>query len=90
MHGLGHGIGLDVHDPDQAIPLGTLAAGSAYSIDAAFALPTSVGDYWAFVQVDAAALVADTDDHFSLRTEPPQPPAILWRGHEVAKLVPGG
>lgn len=37
----------------------------------------------------AAALIADTDDHFSLRTEAPLPPAILWRGHEVAKLVAG-
>jgi ATP-dependent RNA helicase SUPV3L1/SUV3 len=37
----------------------------------------------------AAALVADTDDHFSLRTEPEQPVAILWRGHEVARLGPG-
>jgi ATP-dependent RNA helicase SUPV3L1/SUV3 len=37
----------------------------------------------------AAALVADTDQHFSLRTEPDSPVAILWRGHEVAKLGPG-
>ncbi|HEX8668354.1 MAG TPA: helicase-related protein [Allosphingosinicella sp.] len=37
----------------------------------------------------AAALVADTDDHFSLRTEPGQPVAVLWRGHEVARLGPG-
>jgi ATP-dependent RNA helicase SUPV3L1/SUV3 len=37
----------------------------------------------------AAALVADTDDHFSLRTEPGQPIALLWRGHLVAKLGPG-
>jgi ATP-dependent RNA helicase SUPV3L1/SUV3 len=37
----------------------------------------------------AAALVADTDEHFSLRTEPEQPVAILWRGHEVARLGPG-
>jgi len=37
----------------------------------------------------AAALVADTDDHFSLRTEAGQPVAILWRGHEVARLGPG-
>jgi ATP-dependent RNA helicase SUPV3L1/SUV3 len=37
----------------------------------------------------AAALVADTDDHFSLRTEPDLPVAILWRGHEVARLGPG-
>ncbi|MDP9415408.1 MAG: helicase, partial [Pseudomonadota bacterium] len=37
----------------------------------------------------AAALVADTDDHFSLRTEPGREVAILWRGHEVARLGPG-
>jgi ATP-dependent RNA helicase SUPV3L1/SUV3 len=37
----------------------------------------------------AAALVADTDDHFSLRTEPSAPVAIFWRGHEVARLGPG-
>ncbi|MFN3389727.1 MAG: helicase-related protein, partial [Allosphingosinicella sp.] len=37
----------------------------------------------------AAALVADTDDHFSLRTEVGQPVAVLWRGHEVARLGAG-
>src|SRR4051812_8670070 len=37
----------------------------------------------------AAALVADTDAHFALRTEAGQPVAILWRGHEVARLGPG-
>ncbi|MFL6846220.1 MAG: helicase-related protein [Allosphingosinicella sp.] len=37
----------------------------------------------------AAALAADSDDHFSLRTEPGQPVAVLWRGHEVARLTPG-
>jgi ATP-dependent RNA helicase SUPV3L1/SUV3 len=37
----------------------------------------------------AAALVADTDDHFSLRTDAGSPVAILWRGHEVARLGPG-
>ncbi len=37
----------------------------------------------------AAALVADSDDHFALRTEADQPVAILWRGHEVARLGPG-
>ena len=36
-----------------------------------------------------AALVADSDDHFSLRTEPDQPVALLWRGHEVARLGAG-
>jgi ATP-dependent RNA helicase SUPV3L1/SUV3 len=37
----------------------------------------------------AAALVADSDDHLTLRTEAGQAVAILWRGHEVAKLGPG-
>jgi ATP-dependent RNA helicase SUPV3L1/SUV3 len=37
----------------------------------------------------AAALAADTDDHFTLRTESGQAVAILWRGHEVARLAPG-
>ena len=37
----------------------------------------------------AGALVADTDDHFTLRTDPGQPVAILWRGHEVARLRAG-
>jgi len=37
----------------------------------------------------AAALVADTDDHFALGTETDRPVAILWRGHEVARLAPG-
>jgi ATP-dependent RNA helicase SUPV3L1/SUV3 len=37
----------------------------------------------------AAALVADTDEHFSLRSEAGLPVAILWRGHEVARLGPG-
>ena len=37
----------------------------------------------------AGALVTDTDSHFSLRTEPGKPVAILWRGHEVARLGPG-
>ena len=37
----------------------------------------------------AAALVAATDEHFTLRTEAHKPVAILWRGHEVARLEPG-
>jgi ATP-dependent RNA helicase SUPV3L1/SUV3 len=36
-----------------------------------------------------AALVADSDDHFSLRTEAELPVALLWRGHEVARLGAG-
>jgi ATP-dependent RNA helicase SUPV3L1/SUV3 len=37
----------------------------------------------------AAALVADTDVHFTLRTDASAPVALLWRGHEVARLGPG-
>jgi len=37
----------------------------------------------------AAALVADDDAHFALRSEAGRPIALLWRGHEVAKLGPG-
>ncbi len=32
-HGLGHGIGLEVHDPEQYYFTGTLAAGSAFTIE---------------------------------------------------------
>ncbi|MEA3014188.1 MAG: ATP-dependent helicase [Sphingomonadales bacterium] len=37
----------------------------------------------------AAALVADADENFALRTEAGLPIALLWRGHEVARLGPG-
>ncbi|HYD36383.1 MAG TPA: helicase-related protein [Allosphingosinicella sp.] len=37
----------------------------------------------------AAALAADSDDHFTLRTEAGRPVAVLWRGHDVARLGPG-
>jgi Xaa-Pro aminopeptidase len=33
MHGLGHGIGLEVHDPEQYYFTGTLAEGSAFTIE---------------------------------------------------------
>ncbi|MBV8687596.1 MAG: helicase [Alphaproteobacteria bacterium] len=37
----------------------------------------------------AAALVADADANFSLRSEAGLPVALLWRGHEVARLAAG-
>jgi ATP-dependent RNA helicase SUPV3L1/SUV3 len=37
----------------------------------------------------AAALVADEDRNFSLRTEPGEPVTVLWRGHEVSRLGTG-
>jgi Xaa-Pro aminopeptidase len=33
MHGLGHGIGLDVHDPDQYYTTGRIDVGSAFTIE---------------------------------------------------------
>ena len=33
MHGLGHGIGLEVHDPDQYYLTGVVATGSAFTIE---------------------------------------------------------
>jgi len=33
MHGLGHGIGLDVHDPDQYYFTGTVAPGSVFTLE---------------------------------------------------------
>ena len=33
MHGLGHGIGLEVHDPDQYYFTGTIQRGSAFTIE---------------------------------------------------------
>ncbi len=33
MHGLGHGIGLEFHDPDQFYFTGTIARGSAFTIE---------------------------------------------------------
>jgi Xaa-Pro aminopeptidase len=33
MHGIGHGIGLEVHDPEQFYFTGTIAAGSAFTIE---------------------------------------------------------
>ncbi len=37
----------------------------------------------------AAALAGDGDEHFVLRTDPGAPPALLWRGHEIARLNQG-
>jgi ATP-dependent RNA helicase SUPV3L1/SUV3 len=37
----------------------------------------------------AAALAADGDSNFTLRTDPGEPVALSWRGHEVGRLGPG-
>ena len=33
MHGLGHGIGLEVHDPEQYYYLGLIQPGSAFTLE---------------------------------------------------------
>jgi Xaa-Pro aminopeptidase len=49
MHGLGHGIGLDVHDPDQYYESGILAEGSAFTIEPGL-----------YVRADVLASLPDT------------------------------
>ncbi len=46
MHGLGHGIGLDVHDPDQySYPPRTLQRGSAFTIEPGIYVRSDVFDH---------------------------------------------
>jgi Xaa-Pro aminopeptidase len=44
MHGLGHGIGLEVHDPEQYYFTGTVAVGSAFSIEPGIYVRTNTLD----------------------------------------------
>src|SRR5690606_26211776 len=43
-HGLGHGIGLQVHDPDQHEVTGTLGAGSVFTIEPGIYVRANVAD----------------------------------------------
>jgi Xaa-Pro aminopeptidase len=49
MHGLGHGIGLEVHDPEQFYFTGRVAVGSAFTIEPGL-----------YVRASVAAIVPDT------------------------------
>lgn len=44
MHGLGHGIGLDVHDPDQYEQGGVIGVGSAFTIEPGIYVRAHVGE----------------------------------------------
>jgi len=56
MHGLGHGIGLEVHDPDQFYFTGTLAAGSAFTIEPGIYVRENVLDILPKTQRNAALI----------------------------------
>jgi Xaa-Pro aminopeptidase len=45
MHGLGHGVGLDVHDPDVYLTYGTFQRGSAFTIEPGIYVRGDVFDF---------------------------------------------
>lgn len=45
MHGLGHGVGLDVHDPDVYLSQGEFRVGSAFTIEPGIYVRADVFDY---------------------------------------------
>jgi Xaa-Pro aminopeptidase len=56
MHGLGHGIGLEVHDPDQYYFSGVLQPGSAFTIEPGI-----------YVRADVLDVLPDTPANAALR-----------------------
>lgn len=56
MHGLGHGIGLDVHDPDQYYETGVIAVGSAFTIEPGIYVRSSLPEILAETADNAAYL----------------------------------
>jgi Xaa-Pro aminopeptidase len=55
MHGLGHGIGLEVHDPEQFYFSGTIGEGSAFTIEPGI-----------YVRPDLLDVLADTPKNRAL------------------------
>jgi len=87
-------------DSDGEVSVGTYAIGrlqgftfevdpAARHADRKMLLATAERRLGAEYEKRAAALAADPDAHFALRTDAGAPIAILWRGHEVARLGPG-
>ncbi|MCC6316323.1 MAG: aminopeptidase P N-terminal domain-containing protein [Gemmatimonadaceae bacterium] len=56
MHGLGHGIGLEVHDPDQYYFSGIIATGSAFSLEPGI-----------YVRANLVDIIPDTPANAALR-----------------------
>ncbi len=56
MHGLGHGIGLEVHDPDQFYETGMIAVGSAFTIEPGI-----------YVRAELASIISDTPRNRALK-----------------------
>jgi Xaa-Pro aminopeptidase len=56
MHGLGHGIGLEVHDPDQYYETGMIGVGSAFTIEPGI-----------YVRADLASIIPDTPRNRALK-----------------------
>jgi Xaa-Pro aminopeptidase len=56
MHGLGHGIGLEVHDPDQYYETGMIGVGSAFTIEPGI-----------YVRADVASIIPDTPRNRALK-----------------------
>jgi ATP-dependent RNA helicase SUPV3L1/SUV3 len=101
MHDLGKGqpAAVSIDDDGEvsvgSFPIGRLS-GFAFKVDPAarhsdrkMLLATAERRLAGEFERRAAALVADKDDAFSLRSEPDLPVAIFWQGHEVARLEPG-
>ncbi len=56
MHGLGYGIGLEVHDPDQFYETGIIAVGSAFTIEPGI-----------YVRAQLATIIPDTPRNRALK-----------------------
>ena len=58
MHGLGHGIGLEVHDPDQFYETGMIDVGSAFTIEPGI-----------YVRAQLASIIPDTPRNRELKAK---------------------